>query len=204
MNGYDVSEQEQASETGSRASKEPGDPLWCWQTISALQSMWKSLNLDADRYIQTWGEAEEYKVWEKVPYNNPFGSKEEMLKQLEIGDDKATQKRMEIQAIVSRARRLLKHGANQRGTTSEYILARIAKDRPDILERYESGEFKNAAAAARAAGIELAKRKRTVILGDNVERVADTILGHYTEEQLARMIQRLSNRDSNRGTNEST
>ena len=81
-----LSEQDQAGISGPRALKEPGEPLWCWQTISALQTQWKSLNLDYSLYMQTWQDAEEHKVWEKIPYDAPYGSKEEMLRRLEIGD----------------------------------------------------------------------------------------------------------------------
>ena len=30
-----------------------------------------------DRYLEAWAEAEGQRVWEKVPYDNPFGTKEE-------------------------------------------------------------------------------------------------------------------------------
>ena len=39
--------------------------------------------------------------------------------------------------------------APQRGTTGQsYLLRRLARDRPDILERVKAGEFKSARAAA--------------------------------------------------------
>ena len=38
------------------------------------------------------------------------------------------------------------------GTGSEYLLRRLAKTAPDILDRYESGEFKSVRAASIAAG----------------------------------------------------
>ena len=41
----------------------------------------------------------------------------------------------------------------QGGTSQSYLLRRIARDRPDILERVKSGEFKSARAAAIEAGI---------------------------------------------------
>ena len=46
----------------------------------------------------------------------------------------------------------------ERGNSRAYILARLARDYPDILERYERGEFKSARAAGLAAGI--VKRRR--------------------------------------------
>jgi hypothetical protein len=41
---------------------------------------------------------------------------------------------------------------NKQGTGSEYLLRRLAKTAPDILDRYEAGEFKSVRAASIAAG----------------------------------------------------
>jgi hypothetical protein len=41
----------------------------------------------------------------------------------------------------------------QRGTSAEYYTARIARDRPDILEEMKAGKYKSVRAAAKAAGI---------------------------------------------------
>lgn len=40
-----------------------------------------------------------------------------------------------------------------RGETAEYLTRRIARDRPDILERMKRGEFRSVRAAAKAAGL---------------------------------------------------
>ena len=103
-----LDEQAQAGGSGLRALKKPGDPQWCWQTISRLQSLWTSLNLDFESYMTAWAEADENRVWEKVPYDNPFGTKEEMLRQLSIGDDEAAKKRVACQAIAARASRYIR------------------------------------------------------------------------------------------------
>ncbi len=39
-----------------------------------------------------------------------------------------------------------------RGTNPDYLTARIARDRPDILERMKAGEYKSVRAAARKDG----------------------------------------------------
>lgn len=39
------------------------------------------------------------------------------------------------------------------GNSSGYLLRRLARDHPDILDRYEAGEFKSVRAAAKVAGI---------------------------------------------------
>jgi hypothetical protein len=39
------------------------------------------------------------------------------------------------------------------GNNSGYLLRKLAREKPEILERYECGEFDSVKAAARAAGI---------------------------------------------------
>ena len=174
-----LNEQDAASMTGPRVLKEPGEILWCWQTISALQSMWKSLNLAYDQYMRTWAEAEEHAIWEKIPPDNPFGTKDAMLEQLDVGDEVAAKARVAVQAIASRP--LKRHGGH---------LSRIARDYPEIFRRMQNGEFSSVAAAAREAGI-MKPRTKTVSLSPNVERVAGNIKKHYTPEQLATLIEAL-------------
>jgi len=41
----------------------------------------------------------------------------------------------------------------RRGTDPDYLTARIARDRPDILERMKAGEYRSVRAAARDAGL---------------------------------------------------
>lgn len=191
-----IKEQTEAGASGLRALKTPGDPQWCWQTISHLQTLWQSLTLDYDLYIRTWEEAEEHKVWEKVPYEAPFGSKEEMLRQLSIGDDKQAQKSMEVQSIAARARRLLHQGGTREkaqtyGTTRDRLLVRILRESPDVFERWERGEFTSVPEAARAAGIELTKAKRKVTLGNDVGRLAEAIHSHYSSDQVSEFALRI-------------
>ena len=196
-----MTEQHQANLTKPRAMSEKGSPVWCWQTISALQTQWKSLNFDLDIYWETWADAEEYAVWQKVPYDDPFGTKDEMLRRLEIGDipsarAKVAERAMEANLSSSLAE--TKHIARSKKSPSkaDYLVARIARERPDIWERMKRGEFKSMADAARAAGLKVAVRKRTVTLSDNVERVADKLREHYTLAQRQRILERLGEEPS--------
>ena len=193
-----IEQQEAASMEGPRALKEPGDVLWCWQTISALQSIWKSLNLDYDRYTRVWAEAEEHAIWEKIPQDKPFGTKEAMLKALEAGDDSAARHRIAVQAIA--ARPLLKHGGPSKkknrpsytkvgyGGSIDKISARLARDYPEIWERMKRGEFASAADAAREAGLKVDQPK-SIRLHTDVNRVAANIKKHYTPEQVTALIE---------------
>ena len=197
-----VSEQTEASMTGPRAMKTPGDPLWCWQTVSALETMWKDLDLDAVRYSQIWAEAEEHKVWEKIPYDKPYGTKEAMLEALGLGDDAQARLRVAENAVaavplqpnggVRRGDQYSGHNTghqpvNGRSQNTKYLSARIARDRPDIWERMKRGEFKSVAEAARAAGINIPKHKRVVVNG-NVEKLAKSIREALGPEDFARFV----------------
>ena len=95
--------------------------------------------MDYEKYMEVWSEAEEHRVWEKVPYDAPFGTKEEMLHQLAVEDDKGAQRYMRVQSIAARAKRVRLQGrSNANGNRGdEYLTARIARDAPDVLERME-------------------------------------------------------------------
>jgi DNA-binding CsgD family transcriptional regulator len=76
-------------------------------------------------------------------------------------------RRREVQALARRAKPLMEPGTQVRpgrghktpaarrpGTSDrQYLVNRIARDRPDILERMKRGEFVSVRAAAQAAGI---------------------------------------------------
>ena len=96
-------DQDLASMSGPRPLKEEGSVDWCWQTVSLVQNMWQSLDHNFDRYISILTEAEEQAVWEKIPPDEPFGTKEKMLKQVEVGDAKDAHKRMRIQTLAAQA-----------------------------------------------------------------------------------------------------
>ena len=175
----------EASGIGPRAYKEPGSVAWSWQTVTALQYLWQNLDHGYEAYARTWQEAEEHAIWEKIPPENPYGTKEAMLERLAIDDDEGAKAKVAAHAAVTKP--LFKHeqqdllnGAT--GSNVGYLMSRIARERPDILERMTNGEFKSMAAAAREAGI-VRKRARTVSLSQNVERVAKNVVKHYGAEK---------------------
>lgn len=201
MNPLVLSEQDHASLSGPRDMKVPGELAWCWQTISALQSMWKSLVLDYERYRGVWQEAEDHKLWEQVPPDNPYGSKEAMLERLQVGDEESARARVAANAIP--ARPMQKHGGQVRNgggagqhtvhgrSNADYLTARIARDRPDIWERMKNGEFTSVAAAAREAGILLKNRKRVAVT--DPETVAQALKRHFNNAEITALVQALQN-----------
>ena len=215
----ELTEQDMAN-VGPRDLKEPGSPTWCWQTVSLLQTMWSSLDISEARYEEVWQQADEQQIWEKIPEDNPFGTKEEMLSQLAVGDYQQARRRLSLQPVARKVRRKFEHGGDRRSeefqdyncnletprqsNSRDYLLARLYHQRYDIFERWESGEFRSVRAAAIEAGLVVPQTKRTVTLGSNVDRLADALHGHYTPEQfteLSRRMLQLRRQDRRGGSN---
>ena len=78
---------------------------------------------------------------------------------------------------------------NQTGPTVEYFTARIARDRPDILDRMKAGEFKSVRAAAKAAGI---VRPTCQVVTDKTADTARQLARHLSNEQLADLVEALN------------
>ena len=186
-------EREQAL-VGNRINKTPGSTSWSWQTIEALQFMWENLEICYASYVQLWSEAEEQAIWDKVPPDNPYGSKEAMLERLKIGDEDSASAKVAGLAAVTRP--LQPHGGEKANgkqpaleqvaygsRRAEYLTARIARDHPEIHRRMMNGEFKTVADAAREAGIYRPRSKSVGLISD-VNKVAANIRKHYTSEQI--------------------
>lgn len=75
------------------------------------------------------------------------------------------------------------------GNSQAYLLRRLARDAPEILERVKAGEFKSARAAAIEAGI--IRPVPTVRLVDDPVKVAAAIKRHLTRDQLVELVEAL-------------
>ena len=188
-----VTEQQAAERSGPRVLKDEGSPEWCWQTVAALQTQWNALGIDYSLYEETWQDAEKHRIWEKVPYDAPYGSKEEMLRLLEIGDVPAAKARVEQLRMDSRPLGKQGRPSNgekpsatnvlQYGEGAKHIYRRLERDHPDILKRFEDGEFATITEAGREAGF-VKEREKSVRLNRDVRRVAANIRKHYSAEQV--------------------
>jgi hypothetical protein len=76
----------------------------------------------------------------------------------------------------------------QRGNNADYLTARIARDRPDILARMKAGEFRSVRAAARAAEI---VRRTFVVDADRPEVAAKKLKKHFQGDRLEALIREL-------------
>ena len=97
--------------------------------------------------------------------------------------DKATQ----AQPLADHRRPTTKEAANKGSDTTfkdrgqAYLLRRLARDAPEVLDRVKSGEIKSARAAAIEAGI--IKPVPVVRLVDDMEKVAANLRRHLSQAQ---------------------
>ncbi len=150
----------ETSQVGPRQLKDKKSPEYAWQTIALMRTYFQSKEVSEKRWEGILEEAERDRIYERVPPEKPYGSLDALLK-AELGVDKK-------ESI--EAKKLGKHGTNQHtnkgqeigvangisnigSNNSEYLSARIARDRPDILNRMKAGEFPSVRQAAIAAGI---------------------------------------------------
>ena len=164
----ELTEQDLAN-VGPLELKDPGSPAWCWQTVSLLQNMWGSIDDNVARYAEVWAAAEEYRVWERIPYEAPYGSVEAMKEKLKVGDAAEARAKTALLAVQARPPR--------KRTANDYISARIKRDHPQIAQRMERGEFKSVAEAARAAGIY--NRPKTIRASPDKGKLANSLLEVY-------------------------
>ena len=149
--------------------KDPRSPAWCWQTVSLLQNLWRSIDDSAARYAEVWATAEKYRIWEKIPYEAPYGSVEVMVQKLKVGDAAEARAKTALLAIQGKPSR--------RRTVNDYMSARIQRDHPEVAQRMQRGEFKSVAEAARAAGIY--NRPKTITASPDMGRLANSLLEVY-------------------------
>ena len=66
------------------------------------------------------------------------------------------------------------------GTAADYLTARIARDRPDILERMKAGEFRSVRQAALEAGIVKPRWSAPV----DIDALVEALLRRYSADEL--------------------
>ena len=159
--------------------KDPGSPAWCWQTVSLLQNMWGSIDVNVNRYTEVWETAEEHRIWEKIPYESPYSSVEVMKEKLKVGDAAEARAKTALLAIQAKPS---KKGGNDYTT-------RIKRDHPDIAQRMERGEFKSVAEAARAAGIY--NKAKTITASPDKGKLANSLLKVYGVDGCQELISML-------------
>lgn len=189
--------QRERSQVGPRDQKRVGSPEWCWQTIDLLKIRWEKMSDDEREFERTLEELKQARAWERVPPDEPYGSLERLIES-EIGKpaEQISAKIREVGELRRQGRPTTEERENKgnnitfirrRGTSPEYLTARIARDRPDILERMKSGEFRSVRAAALAAGL-VAMR---ISIPLDAQKAAAAIKRHFSPEQVAEILRLL-------------
>jgi hypothetical protein len=184
-----------------RADKPVGSAAWCWQTIALLQGYWSHLETSSGYVEGVLRELEGARAWEVVPPEKPYGSLDALLR-AEIGADRnAIRSRIDdLRAQGAKTTALHANGGDRRspefqidgvnlkrdGNSADYLLARIKRDAPEVLERFVSGEFPNVRAAADVAGIPRPPARTSVSL--DPERLARTLREKLTPDQIRTLI----------------
>lgn len=143
-----------------------GSRSWCLYTANEIRKMLydkQQLGARLHDYVSAF---QERQGWQELGF---LTWEDFCVKRLQVRADEVEQEaRARIAAIAEKAVPLVIHGGDRKtiqynnynvdipsiqGTSPEYLTARIARDRPDILERMKAGEYKSVRAAAIDAGI---------------------------------------------------
>jgi hypothetical protein len=156
-----------------------GSPEWCERIANRLQLRAQSLSKSTVRHlkeiIETIIEADPHpwEVWPKPPYGTPDDyclhvtgfDWDALLMSIKGFDPDDTGFQRKARRLLAEAQAknrgqgtrtdLLRYHVPKLtgGNSSAKLLRRLAHNHPDILDRYEAGEFKSVRAAAKAAGI---------------------------------------------------
>jgi hypothetical protein len=215
-----VLEAREAARTSPRILKDPGSVEYAWQTLALLKTFYQSKQTSEDRWLRVLAEADELKIYTKVPPEKPYGSLDPMLL-AEIGETalSATEKvRIRARNIAAdpatqpapthgeigrgRNRRTDSTSNKKRGTTMEYRLRKMKRDHPEVLEQIAAGKM-TLPEAERAVGVDT--RGRRVWLAVDVDDAAKSIIRRFDNgyaEDLARAILRHAGRSGGSSTSD--
>ncbi len=183
-----------------RTVRSPRDRRLLWQVAGGMCQACGD-PLGDNQWVAALEEADQHRIYERIPPEKPYGTMDALLL-AEIGET-ATSSTARVMARAEDTLPLPFHGevGNGRsrvdninstpkggGTNADYLTSRIARDRPDILERMQAGEYKSVRAAADDAGIV----KRRVSIPLDAERAASLIRKHFTAGQVVALIEALS------------
>jgi hypothetical protein len=169
-------EPREAAQIGPRQLKEPSSPAYAWQTIAVIQRRWQSKEISLEKWQEVLQEAQENRIWEKVPEGKPYGSLDALLR-AEIGRGLEEANRTKAQQLAAdpevkeqptrseamkgnqNAKKEKENSRSDRttdsprGETASYLVRRLKRDHPEINDALARGEYKSARAAGIAAGI---------------------------------------------------
>lgn len=142
---------------GPRMLKNPQSVEFALQTWMYVQRCYESHEISEREFNDALKEAEQYRIYERISPGYP--SLDALLKaKLGVTTEQAIED-VKLRAPGRPSKKETQKGdivtfSDKRGTNGvSYLTARIARDRPDILERMKAGEYRSVRAAAIDAGI---------------------------------------------------
>jgi ribosomal protein L44E len=173
-------------------------------TLQWLLTCWNSQQRSIKDWENTLATIEKERTWERWPPEKPAGSLDALLVQV-IGINKA-ESLTAVQINAENHKNMGKQGRPTKeeqknkpvnkqviqygSTNAEYLTARIARDRPDILERMKAGEFRSVRAAAKEAGI--VKDKKYWQAPCDIEELAAKIINRFSEDEIQQLLEELT------------
>jgi hypothetical protein len=144
---------------GSIANK-PKDMAAAHRAV-VLRNSWQRVDTTWHQWQEQLSEAMKERIWEEYPKEDPAGDLTKLLEALEIDPkyalsrDKFSDRPIRKPGRPRKEEKGYDHNlfTGKRGDGTDYLTARIARDRPDILEAMRRGEYDSVRQAAIAAGI---------------------------------------------------
>ena len=192
------------AQVGPRQLKDKESFEYAVQTLVYIKTIWKSKVDGERRWLDALKQAEEVKIWEKLGFVSEDAmlldeigyTKEQSIKQFEEWREQGPLADHGNQEGERNSRNRDNHVMSVQGNASTYLARRLLRDRPDLFERLEAGEFSSVRQAALEAGIV----KPTFTCPIDPERAANLILKHFELKNVKTLIQLLNSGISNRKT----
>jgi len=171
-------------------------PEYARRTLDELKRYWGMARLESESFLKVWDEVRPAAIWKRWPVEHPYGSLAALC-QAELGQPVkgVRQALAEARAVTARPLKRVGRPADQngkgdnitfsRGTGADYLVARLARDYPEYLERLQQGEYRSVRAAAKAAGMPMKERVQFEPTINNFERF---IRKHLSSEEIRALV----------------
>lgn len=145
---------------GPRDQKDPTSREYAIQTVRALKQYLEAADIDEDRVREELSRIDRYKHWKVLGHK----SKSEMLEAQGLAERlrkiRRRVKQLDGKTINAADNHdphpsgdIITSNATGKGTSADYLTARLKRDHDEIFQRLAAGEFPSVRQAAIAAGI---------------------------------------------------
>ncbi|MDQ3539714.1 MAG: hypothetical protein M3440_03420 [Chloroflexota bacterium] len=180
---------------GPLALKQAGTVEHAYQLLDLLKMMFQSSETSFAKWQETLDLTEKHRVFEIVPPEKPYGSLQAMVK-AELGVTIEESKRIVLRnnggdrrSDEFQSNNYYSETPKQRGTSAEYLTARLNRDAPVIGDALERGEYRSVRQAAIAAGV--ITPKPTTTHQTTPEAFDRAARKHLTDDQIEQLVEML-------------